>query len=264
MEFPGHGKRPANLVQTIERVSHLLHLLGDFPNGANLKDLTELVGLPKGTTHRLLNSLAYYDYVRQDAKTGRYRLGLKLVELGNALIQRLDFRQEGRPVMYELARRTNETIHLVILDQGEIFYLEKVSTSSSGLQMMSYVGMRNTVHSSSVGKVLLAGLPVDEARRIVDQRPLTAKTPNTITDPERLMREVRRAEELGYAIDDEENEIGVRCVAAPIRSAEGRVVAALSISGPSIRMSPENCRGDFKALVMEAARSISKNLGCPG
>ncbi|MBS3906529.1 MAG: IclR family transcriptional regulator, partial [Syntrophaceae bacterium] len=153
MATPNESK-PNNLVQTIERISVILDILGQNPQGISIRDLSVKVNLPKGTTHRLLSSLSYLGYVRQDSKTRDYLLGFKLVELGNILLGQLDLRKEAEPFLRELAERTKETVHMVILDRNEVVYIDKVEVAHnpSGLRMASRIGLRNPAHSSAVGK----------------------------------------------------------------------------------------------------------------
>lgn len=258
------NQKPRNLVQTIERVSLILDILGEYPQGISVKELSAKVELPKGTTHRLLSSLVYFDFVSQDELTKNYHLGFKLVELGNLLINQLDFRNEARPFMLKLAEKTGETIHLVILDQNEALYIEKVALNQTGLQMMSRVGLRIPIHSSSVGKILAAYLAEDELDRIVKARGLPRRTQNTITNGSQLKEHLQDVRDKGYAIDDEENEKGIRCVAAPIRNENGEVIAAMSIAGPSIRLTLNTIQNSLKDHVCDTALNISKKLGFRG
>jgi DNA-binding IclR family transcriptional regulator len=257
-------QKPGNLVQTIERVSLILDILGQHTQGISVKELSEKVELPKGTTHRLLSSLAYFDFVSQDELTKNYHLGFKLVELGNLLINQLDFRNVARPFMLKLAEKTGETIHLVILDQNEGLYIEKVALNQTGLQMMSRVGLRIPIHSSSVGKILAAHLAEDELDQIVKARGLPRRTQNTITNSKRFKERLQDARHKGYAIDDEENEKGIRCVAAPIRNENGEVIAAMSISGPSVRLTLNAIQDSLKNQVCVTALNISQKLGFRG
>jgi len=254
-------QKPDNLVQTIERVSLILDILGQCPQGISVRDLSEKVELPKGTTHRLLSSLAYFDYVRQDSLNKNYHLGFKLVELGSLLINHIDFRNEARPFMVDLAEKTGETIHLVVLDQNEAFYIDKVVLHQTGLQMVSRVGLRIPLHCSSVGKILAAYLYEDELNQIFKESSLPRRTPNTITSLSRFKKHLKIIKAQGYAIDNEENEKGVGCVAAPIRNGNGEVIAAMSISGPAIRITPKIIEASLKDQVCEAALNISRKLG---
>jgi len=255
--------KPNNLVQTIERASSILDILGQSPQGISIRELSTKIKLPKGTTHRLLSSLSYFGYVRQDLKTRNYLLGLKLVELGQLLLGQLDLRKEAEPFLRDLAERTKETVHLVFLDRNEIVYIDKVETeqNSSGLKMASRVGLRNPAHSSAVGKVLLAHFPEEELKNFIKEKGLAERTENTIIDPTQLKDHLKSVRAQGYAIDDEENEKGIRCVAAPIYNEVGKTVAAISISGPAFRITKKVIQEFLKKEVMETALKVSQRLG---
>jgi IclR family KDG regulon transcriptional repressor len=255
--------KPSNLVQTIERVSLILDILGKSPQGLSLGALSKKTSFPKGTTHRLLTSLAYFDYVRQDSITKNYHLGFKLVELGNRLLNQLDFRTEAHPFLIELAERTKETVHMVILDRNEVLYVDKVDTSepNGGLRMASMLGLRIPTHCSAVGKVLLAFLAEERLISIVKDKGLPRRTENTITDIEELKKHLQAIREQGYALDDEENEKGIKCIGAPIRDQSGEVKAAISISVPSIRVRTDTLMTTLKDQVTETAMKISRRLG---
>jgi IclR family KDG regulon transcriptional repressor len=255
--------KPRNLVQTIERASLILDILGKSPQGLSIGELSQKTGLPKGTTHRLLTSLAYFDYVRQDAITKNYLLGYKLVELGNLLLHQIDLRTEAHPYLIELADRTSETAHMVILDRNEALYVDKVEASevNGGLRMASRLGSRIPTHCSAVGKVLLAFLPEERFLSIVEDKGLPRRTENTITDIEELKKHLELIREHGYAFDDEENEKGVKCVAAPIRDQNGEVKAAISISVPGSRIRTDMLLTKVKDQVVETAMKISNKLG---
>jgi DNA-binding IclR family transcriptional regulator len=260
------GPKPKNLVQTIERTTMILDIIGRYPNGLSLGDLARQAGLPKGTTHRLVSSMAYFNFIFQDPVTKNYQLGFKLVELGNLLLSQIDLRSEARPYLIHLSKLVKETIHLVVLDEDKALYIDKVDlhTKSSGLQMISRLGSRLDLHCSSVGKVLLAHMDNHEAKAIIATIGLTKHTARTITDPARLMRHLESIRNNGYAIDDEENEEGIRCVAAPIYNGRGGIEAAVSISGPMTRITMERIETDLKERVCETANHISTKLGYGG
>lgn len=255
------SKRPANLVQTIERVNELLDSLSEAPQGLSLGELANKVGLPKGTTHRLVSSLAYFDFVQQDPSSRKYKLGFKLVTLGNLLLDQIDLRSESRPFLFELAQKTRETAHLVVLDNDEALYIDKIQFASDGLHMTSRLGYRVGLHCTAVGKVLLAHLPPAQIERIIAQRGLSPRTVHTLTDAEPLKAQLQHIRSEGYALDDEEHSEGVRCIAAPVRNMNGDVVAAISISAPAVRMTVDMARQSMKELVMDTARKISTQLG---
>ncbi|OGP78348.1 MAG: hypothetical protein A2V86_01475 [Deltaproteobacteria bacterium RBG_16_49_23] len=260
---PPQESKPNNLVQTIERVSQILDILGQNPQGISVRDLSSKVSLPKGTTHRLLSSLTYLGYVRQDSKTRDYSLGFKLVELGNLLLGQLDLRKEAEPFSRELAEKTKETVHIVVLDRNEIVYIDKVEGdhNPSGLRMASRIGLRNPAHSSAVGKVLLSHFPDEELNQFFRGKGLSKRTENTITDTAQLKEHLKMVRNQGYAIDDEENEKGVRCVGAPIYNEAGKAVAAISLSGPAFRVTKKMVQESLKKEVMETALRISQQLG---
>ena len=255
--------RPNNIVQSIERVSIILDALSAYPQGLSLGHLSIETGLNKGTAHRLLSSLAFLDYVRQDAETKKYSLGFKLVELGNRLLSQIDLRTEARPFLVELAECSKETVHLVILDRFEVLYIDKVEAVAqpTGLRMVSMLGSRIPAHCSAVGKVLLAALPEENLKEVVKKRGLFRRTKNTITDPAKLLKHLKLVKKNGYALDDEENEIGVRCIGAPVRNQQGDVTAAISISVPAIRIETLELQTAFKAWVVQTALKISEKLG---
>ncbi len=257
------GVRPKNIVQSIERVSLILDTLSESPQGLSLGDLSAKVALSKGTTHRLLSSLAFLGYARQNAATKNYSLGFKLVELGNRLLHQIDFRMEARPYLLELAESAKETVHLVILDQKEVLYIDKVEAGGQppGLRMVSMLGSRIPAHCTAVGKVLLSALPEEKLEKLVGDKGLTKQTEKTITDFTKLKTHLQLVRTNGYAFDQEENEIGIRCVAAPIRDQRGEVIAAISISGPVSRIKVPMLRTELKNKVTETALRISRKIG---
>jgi len=261
-QSPLHAK-PVNLIQTIERVDAILEAVGRSPQGASIKDLSAVLGLPKGTVHRILASLSYFGYVRQHTETKNYGLGLKLMELGSRLGSQLDLRRVAAPFIRALVDKIGEAAHLVVLDGSDVVYIDKIEAGegTGGLVMASRVGSRNPAHCCAVGKVLLAGLPENDLDAIIGARALTRRTANTITDPALLKDHLRTVREQGYAVDDEENERGIRCLAAPIFDGKGRAVAAVSISGPAFRVTKKVVQETVRKEVTKAAAEISRQLG---
>ncbi len=257
------GEKPNNLVQTIERATHLITILSKYPKGLSLGDLAAEVELPKGTVHRLLSSLLYFGWVRQDNTTKYYQLGFKLMELGNVVLSHIDLRNEARPILLHLADAIGETVHLVVQDHDEVIYIDKVEPiqKKNGLQMVSRLGTRIPMHCSSVGKVILAYLDPCERESILTRTGLPRRTENTICDPNEFALHLDQIHTQGAAIDDEENEVGIRCVAAPIRDVSGNIVAAVSISAPAVRASLELLQFELKDKITAAAASVSEKLG---
>jgi len=260
------ASRPKNMVQAVERAAEILNVLGRSPQGLSIGEIAAQSGLAKGTAHRLLASLAHFDFVRQDVGTRRYQLGFKLVELGNRLLNQIDLRDDARPFLLVLAEAAQETVHLVVRDRDDALYIDKVALhpKRSGLQMVSHIGSRTALHSSAVGKILLSALPGEDVAGIVARRGLPRRTDKTITDATQLRRHLEDVRRRGYAVDDEENEKGIRCVGAPIRDAEGNVVAAVSVSGPTARVTRDRVSQSLQQRVCEAALQISQQLGYRG
>lgn len=257
------GTKPKNIVQSIERVALILDTLGDHSQGLSLTDLSTRVDLSKGTTHRLLSSLAFFGYARQNEENKKYCLGFKLVELGNRLLNQIDFRTEARPYLLNLAEQVKETVHLVILDKQKALYIDKVEAADQppGLRMVSILGSRVPAHCSAVGKVLLSALPDEKLEKLVGVTGLAKRTEKTITDFTKLKAHLQRVGINGYAFDQEENEVGIRCVAAPIRDQRGEAIAAISISGPVSRIKARLLRGELKDRITETALHISRKIG---
>lgn len=227
-----------------------------------VSELSRLVGMHKATVHRILMALEHHGLMEQDAATEKYRLGLKLLELGSRVVARLELPAVARPELERLVAQTGETAHLVVVDQDEGLYLEKVE-SPRPFRMPSQVGRRLPLHCTGVGKAILAFLEPAERQRIIEARGLRRFTPNTITDPGALADELRRIRERGYSVDNEEVEIGLRCVGAPVFNHFGRVAAGISIAGPAARLTDQEIPRLAEA-VKACAAAISARLGYPG
>ena len=258
--------KPSNLIQTVERVSLILDRVGQHPQGMTIRDLSIELKLPKGTIHRILSSLSYFGYIRQGRETKNYFLGFKLMELSSLLGNQLDLRKVAEPFLRDLAESTQEAVHMVVLDANEIVYIDKIETQkiTGGLKMASMVGSRNPVHSCAVGKVLAAHLSEEELDRLIKEKGLPQRTTNTITNPAAFKEHLMIVRNQGYAIDDEENERGIRCLAAPIFGEKGRPVAAISVSGPAFRVTKKIAQEVLKKEVIKAAYDISQRLGFNG
>jgi IclR family KDG regulon transcriptional repressor len=258
--------KPNNLVQTIERISAILDLVGENPKGVSIRQVSSQLDLPKGTVHRLLSSLIYVGYIRQDPASRNYFLGLKLLDLGGLVAAQLDLRKIAAPLLHSLADETKETVHMVVWDQGEVVYIEKVEplTDMGGLRMASRVGSRNPAHSCAVGKIFLSYLSPNELEDFISVKGLPARTSNTITNGVALKQELETIRELGYALDNEENEKGIRCIGAAALSESGKPVAAISVSGPAFRVTRKVAQDILRKKVVETAAEISRRLGYGG
>lgn len=247
-------------VQAVERALTILEALARAEGPVTLSSLSAEVGLHISTVHRLLNTLARRGFVEQEPYQGRYRLGLKVFEIGHRALYSLDIRAVARPFLRHLVEEFNETANLAVLDGTEVVYIDQVE-SKNMVKMLARPGTRGPAYCTGAGKVLLAGLPPFQLEKVLSNLNLYPYTPATITSVERLKKELEEIRQQGYAIDRGELEEGVRCVAAPIKNHEQRVVAALSVSGPSSRITEELLQSKLVEAVCRAARAISEALG---
>jgi len=246
-------------VQVLDRAVAILDLLWQHGKELNAQEISEQIRVNKNTVRRLLKALAYHRLLEEDERTGRYRLGMKLFELGSSVVARLDIRARARPYLERLVLETGETAHLCILDRGEVLYLDKHEPTRT-MRIPSEVGRRNPAYCTAVGKALLAYLPEEELEELVRRHGLRAYTPHTITTLVELKRELARVRERGYAVDNEEFEEGLKCIGAPVRDYSGQVVASISIAGPAFRLTEERIPV-LAHSVQEVARELSEELG---
>ncbi len=254
--------RPSlRLVPAVERAVRVLRALSAHDGARRLSDLSRLLGLSKSTLSELLSTLEHYGFVQRDGDSRAYRLGYALLELGNAVLQRLDLRQLAHPYLVHLRDATGETAVLhVPIGQGAL--IVDRAESDHQLKVVAPLGYRLPPFAGSVAKVFMARLPDQEFMDLLEGRFLPAFTPNSVTDPERYRRELVRVRRRGYTIDDEEYLPGVRAVSAPILDGRGRTVATVTIVGFSARFTNKRIQQATTA-VREAAESISRRLGAP-
>lgn len=247
--------------RTITRTSIILQFLRKegSSRGVRLTDIAQGCGLEKSTTHRLLGALISEELIEQDADSERYRLGLRLLELGMAVLSRMDVRDEAQLALRALAARAEDTVHLGVASGTDVVYLEKVE-SPHAFQMRSRVGDRMPLHSTGIGKAILAFMPEDKLELVLAGA-MERRTPGTIVTPEDLRRELERIRLRGYSTDMEENEQGVRCVGAPIFDHSLRVVGGISIAGPVFRFTQQRV-AELGLQVVGTAQEISRRLGC--
>ncbi|SRR5579875_694474 len=235
----------------------IIDLLASHRKGLRLTDLVGRVNLPRGTVVRLLNVMIEAHLVRHSAD-GLYLLGPRTAIWGSEFLNSLELREVASDVLARLAEVSNETCHLGVVEGRSVLYIDKVESPHS-LRMVSRVGGTNPLHCTGLGKALLAFLPAEEFDRYVAE-PLERRTPNTIVAPDILRAELQRIRDRGYALDDVENEVGVRCIGAPIFDHHGTLAGSISLAGPTMRMTWERIE-QLASPVMEAAREISARLG---
>jgi IclR family KDG regulon transcriptional repressor len=255
------ARRPGatNGNQAVVRALDLLELVCNADHPVSLAEASARQGLSKPTAHRLLRTLVERGLIAQDPQMKGYRPGLKLFELSSAVLRGMTLRTEALPELRELCQRTNETVHLAVLDDGEVIYIDKEETQQT-IRMFSAIGKRGPAHCTGVGKVLLAHLPAEELRAMLAGKPLQRFTDTTIVTTAALQEELALVRQRGYAIDDTEHEADIRCAACPVRDHTGRVIAAISLTVPAIRMSRARIES-MAPLVRTYADRISRRLG---
>ncbi len=246
-------------VQALDRAFTLIEIIANFSEPLSLREITELAGLPKPTVYRILSSLEIWGYVEQDNEK-KYRLGTKFLVLGNIVEERLEIRKIAHPYLVKLNQETKETVFLGVMDKGRCLYIDKLESHYS-VRLFSRVGTRNYCHSTSIGKCLLSGLKDKEVLEILRTQGMPQLTPQTITDPQIFLDHLRQVRAQGYSLDHMENEEGVCCIAAPIRNYQGKIVAAVSISGPIQRITNEVIENLLKPALLTTVNDISKALG---
>lgn len=242
--------------KTVLKALSLLSLVAETPN-LTLSELGRKAGVPAPTALRLLRGLQEASLVQVD-EAGRYRLGVGCLVLGSTYLESFDLRTEARSELERLAEETGETVHLGVPDGTEVVYLDKVETSHS-VRMYSRVGAASPMYSTGIGKAILAHADPELIEEVVEGG-MPSRTSHTITDPDELGVDLERVRKRGYAIDDIENEEGIRCVAAAVLRGDGSPVAALSISGPASRITEERLASLGEAVVGVAQR-LSAGLG---
>jgi len=246
-------------IQSLDRAFTIIEIIANAQEPLSLKNITELADLPKPTVYRILSSLEKWGYIEQD-DNNNYKLGTKFLFLGAKVQESLEIKKIARPFLKELNAVTNETVFLGILDKGRSLYVDKLDSSHT-VRLVSRIGSRNYVHSTSLGKCLLSGLSERQILKILEEHGMPALTTNTITDKGVLLKEVELVKQRGFALDNIENEEGVRCIAAPVKDHKGKVVAAVSISGPVQRITDEAIETKLKPALLNTVAKISQALG---
>jgi DNA-binding IclR family transcriptional regulator len=244
--------------QTVLKALLVLECIADAERPLSAAEVAKLCKISRPTAYRLLSTLAVRDYVTQ-VNGPYFRLGTQALSLSKKLLDSIDLPELARPYMRELGDETNETVYLSTLQDAEILYIAKVESTQS-IRTSCIIGTRNNLYSTSMGKAVLAFLPAAEQARLIDQIELKPLTPKTIVRQDTLVEELAHIRKRGYAIDDEENEAGVRCVGAPIFDRTGRVIAAISVSAPAYRFPIQQVE-NVSSLVRDVTSTISARLG---
>ncbi len=245
-------------VQSLSRAFALLEAVAESDTGFGLSQLANRMGLAPSTVHRLLNAMRQMGYVECDQNTGGWSVGLKAFNVGNAYLRKRDFALQARPFMKKLVAELGETVNMAILDRTNVVFIAQVECAEV-MRIAVPIGTRGPLHASAVGKVLLSALPDDEIFEILGDRSLAALTEKTHVTVDGLMRELGEVRKTGYAIDEQEQSLGMRCIAAAIYDEYNEAIAAISISGPTVRLMQKDIARigqDVRRMADEITRSI--------
>ncbi|MDB5772110.1 MAG: Transcriptional regulator KdgR [Burkholderia sp.] len=245
-------------LSSVANAIRLIKTFSDDDYEIGISDLAKRLLLPKSTVHRLATTLIDAGLLEQNHENGKYRLGLVVFELGSLVRRKMDFSSEAKPFLMTLREKTSETVHLAILDNNSILYVNSLE-SKQAIRMTMDVGVRKPAYCTAEGKVLLAFQTPEALDRILAGK-LSERTPHTIIDTESLRQELATIRMRGYAIDDEESELGLRSIAAPVRDYNGNVIAATSVAGPAQRLTKKVLLA-YAPDVIAAGEAVSQRLG---
>lgn len=249
-------------VQSVVRSFRIVDTIAGAEQEIGAQQISRMAGLHISTAFRFLQTLARNGVVEQNPETGRYRLGLKLLAWGMQVLRQMDLRRDAIALLRELSEKTRETVHMCVYDRDAAIYIEKIE-SPAPLRGFSELGKGAPLHCTGVGKILMAGLSDKDLDDLLKRYSLRRFTPNTITRARAMKTELEQIRAQGYAIDDEEHEPGIRCVAAPVRNYTGKVIASISIAGRTTSVTPGRLP-ELIHTVKETAQKISTRLGYRG
>jgi DNA-binding IclR family transcriptional regulator len=249
-------------VQAIDRAVQILQCFSEKRPELKLIEISDELGLNKSTVHGIISTLKYHGLIEQDNETQKYRLGVYLMQLGDVVSRSIDVVGIARPFITDICNQVEETVHLATLDNMEVVYIDKIESTQS-MRIFSARGARNPAYCTGVGKAMLAYLDEHTLDKLLQSSELIAVTPKTITNKPELMLEFVKIREDGYSFDNEENAIGLTCVAAPVFDHTGNVKYGVSVSGPTARMTEGKIEVAIR-LVKAAANEISSKLGYKG
>lgn len=247
------------IIQSVDRALKIIDLFDEFTPELKIIEISEKMNLHKSTVHSLLKTLEKHQYIDQNPENGKYRLGLKLIERGNCVINTIDIRQVSRNFLVDLSKKTGQTVHLGVLNGKEGVYIDKIEGETAIIRF-SKIGKGIPLHTTAIGKVLLAFQDPKETYKLLDDYNFTEQTEHSITDRDRLLAELEVVHQQGYAVDNQENELGVRCIAAPLLNYENKVLGGISVSTLISQIDDEKL-AKFIKLLKQTSLEISKKLG---
>ena len=252
------SEKEGSTVLALERGLHILSILAR-EHRTSLSEVAMRAGMPPSTAHRLMMTLQSHRYADYDESTQDWMIGVEAFRIGSGFLNRMNVVDAAQPMMHGLVAETGETANLAIADDGDVIFVSQVETSNP-IRAFFRLGTRSRMHASAVGKALLAQFTQEEVETLLQKKGLPDFTANTITRPDRLFAELELIRKQGWSFDDEEHYAGMRCVAAPVFGTQGKAVAAISVSGPSVRFDDRKV-ADFSATIRRTAADLTKSIG---
>jgi len=248
-------------MKSLEKIIKILDYLSDIEREVGITELSLELNLPKSTVHRILKDLSRYSVVEKENDTSRYKIGLRILKYSNSLLRSLDLRQIAKPILKKVCNETQETTFLTAWRNDQGICIDSISSSrSTSTHLFVEIGREMPFHCTASSEVLLANQPIEDIKRIINKKQLLRYTPNTITEPKKLIIHLSDIKNKGFAVCNEELEEGIKAVAAPIKNINGKTIASITITGLAKRMSSSDSER-FVKILTNSAQEISKRLG---
>jgi len=253
-------KKPKYPIKVLLNTFLIFDILIKKNQPVSIHELSEVLNIYPSSIHRILDTLNHLGYIEKKLDSDEYQIGIKAIELGMAKLNQVDLIKDATPYLEGLSKEFNENVYLGVLFEGEVLY-EAKKEAPRKISLITHVGTRTHAHCTALGKVLIADLSKKEREKIIGNKKLQRFTKTTITNKKVLENELEKVQKLGYAIDDEENENEIKCIAAPIRDNNRKVIAAISISGPVYRFNNSDEQRKMVKAIIETSNKISARLG---
>ena len=250
-------KKLSKINQSVEKIFQIIEIMADSREPLRLQDIALKVDMPASTVLRLVNTLVSSGYANQDPISLKYSLSLKFTLIGGLVSSQTSIRDIAHPFLLELSKKCKESVCLAIEQDMEVNYLDVIDGPDGMLKITQRIGKVAPLHSTAVGKILMLNYDSEQLNQVIALKGLTALTPNTITNKEGLIKELEKINSQGYALDDEECELGARCIAAGIKDYSGKYIGGISVSGPITRMTMEQIDIN-KHIIIDTAKTISE------
>ena len=252
-------------MKSLEKIIKILDYLSDVERDVGITELSLELNLPKSTVHRILKNLLRYSVVEKENGTSRYKIGLRLLEYSNSLLRSYDLRQIVKPILKKVCNETQETSFLTVWRNNQGLCIDSISSSrSTNTHLFVEIGRKMPLHCTASSKILLANQSIEDIKRIINKKNFLRYTPNTITDHEKLLIHLLDIKNKGFAVCNEELEEGIKAIATPVRNINGKVIASITITGLSNRMSSNNNIEKLLKILVNSTQELSKTLGYKG